>query len=97
MIGTVTTAGLLDRWLESRAVLRLLDEAEHPDIVDKYGRVWTWMDGEVYRHEGMAWPKWAFDDPDSYGLPSPELANNPNYQLCEICRQAWPKPEPNKE
>lgn len=28
-----------------------------PDITDNEGRVWAWWKGDLYRHEGKAWPK----------------------------------------
>lgn len=66
-------------------------EAEHPPIVDRYGREWAWWDKDVYIHDGtLAFTRDAIQDP-RLGLPSPECAANPNYsKLCAICRQDWP-------
>jgi len=57
-------------------------------ITDRYGRVWTHFDRELYAHCRMAFPERMIA---TLGLPSPSLADNPNYDLCEICRQEWPK------
>jgi len=64
---------------------------ERPDITDRHGRVWRWWGKELYCHDGLlAWPRDMIDRPD-LGLPSPLLADNPNYAgLCDICRSEWP-------
>lgn len=80
---------LVDRWLAARAALAEIERAEHPDVVDGYGRVWRWKFGEVYSHDDtLAFPRHMID---GAGLPSAELADNPNYsKLCQTCRQDWP-------
>lgn len=82
---------LLQDWTNARAGLRALEEAEHPPMTDHYGRVWTWSAGDTYIHDGlMAWTREMILRQDA-GLPSPELAGNPNYAgLCAICRSNWP-------
>lgn len=83
---------LLDEWQVARATLRLIEEAEHPDIIDVHGRVWTWWKGDLYRHDGvLAWPLSLIRDP-AFGLPRAGLADgNPNYaSLCAICRRETP-------
>lgn len=88
---------LVDRWLATRAALAEIERAEHPDVVDGYGRVWHWKFGEVYSHDDtLAFPRHMID---GAGLPSAKLADNPNYsKLCPTCRQDWPAtPEPKPE
>lgn len=66
-----------------------VERAEHPDVVDHHGRVWTWKDGDLYVHDGaLAWPL-VFVLDGRHGLPEPGLADrNPNYSgLCLICRR----------
>lgn len=79
-------AVLLDRWHAARAELRALEVAEHPPIIDKFGREWTWKDENLYTHDSMAWPATIFDGPDSYGLPKASALNNPNYVFCDTCK-----------
>jgi hypothetical protein len=76
---------LVDRWLAARAALRALDEAGHPDLTDGYGRTWTWLDHDLYRHDQMAWPREEIES-GRFGLPGPKVRANPNYDLCPICR-----------
>lgn len=68
-----TTSRMLDEWAAARAALAEMERAEHPDITDARGRVWSWWRGDLYRHtvqEGefhpnpritagytMAWPR----------------------------------------
>lgn len=40
---------LLVQWRAARAELAALEAAEHPDITDVHGRVWTWWKGDLYR------------------------------------------------
>lgn len=86
---TAPTVQLLAEWTRARAALRELERTEHPDITDPHGRVWTWVDGDLYEHdETLAFPA---DRIPGAGLPSPALADNPNYhRLCSICRSQWP-------
>lgn len=85
--GRYAVSTLVDEWWVARAVQRELERAAHPDITDRFGRVWTWKDGDLYTHDNtLAFPL-AFID-DRIGLPRPGLADeNPNYAgLCAICR-----------
>jgi hypothetical protein len=56
-----------------------------PPITDHYGRVWTWVNGQLYSHCGMAWTSDMIRDPASR-LPSGAILTNPNYDLCPICK-----------
>lgn len=40
--------GLIAEWQRLRAEIRALEKAEHPDITDVDGRVWTWWKGDLY-------------------------------------------------
>lgn len=82
-------ARMLADWRAARLVLAALERQEHPDIEDRFGRVWVWKSGDLYTHDAtLAFPA-AFID--WARLPSPELAGNPNYaRLCAICRSEWP-------
>jgi hypothetical protein len=74
------------RWLDLRQQIAELDRASHPDITDRYGRVWVWSSGDLYVHdETIAISR---DWIASWGLPARGLADrNPNYaKLCGICR-----------
>lgn len=77
---------MIGEWQTLRAELRQIEEAEHPAITDKYGRVWTWKDKDLYVHDGMAWPESFFNDHASYGLPSARALSNPNYTFCDTCK-----------
>jgi hypothetical protein len=82
----------LDEWRAVRAELRAIEAAEHPDVVDGYGRVWQWQPGpgDLYAHDGMALPLAAVTGGGAR-LPLPMLAGNPNYRgLCDICVRDWP-------
>jgi len=74
----------INEWQRMRAELKALERAEHPDIIDHHGRTWSWKSRDLYVHDSMAWPKSVIED-GRHGLPSPELADNPNYRLCDIC------------
>jgi hypothetical protein len=78
-------APLVDGWLEARRALREAEQAEHPDVTDALGRVWTWMDGDIYTHDGMAWPLDHITHP-GIGWPTAAALDNPNYQWCATCR-----------
>jgi hypothetical protein len=80
---------LIDEWRAARSELAEIERAEHPDIIDHHGRIWTWISGDLYRHCQLAWPERFIRAP--HGLPSPRLADNPNYRLCEICTKEWPR------
>lgn len=83
---TETVGRLVDQWQAARAALTELERAEHPDIVDRFGRVWTWRGrGDLYRHCGMAFPgDWLKED-GRIGLPSQRSLDNPNSDPCTIC------------
>jgi len=78
------TGSMIQEWMRLRAELNAAERAEHPDITDHHGRVWTWIDGDLYQHCGMAWPRHSIED-TRHGLPSESVRNNPNYDLCEVC------------
>jgi hypothetical protein len=48
---------MVTEWRALRLVLAELEAAEHPDVTDVQGRVWTWWKGDLFRHEGKAWPR----------------------------------------
>lgn len=87
----VSIGAVLEEWLAARARLRLLEELEHPDVVDEYGRVWVWRSGDLYAHDDtLALPLALIE---GYGLPPAALVENPNYAgLCALCRSRWPGP-----
>ena len=75
---------MIAEWQSLRDELTQIEAAEHPAIVDGFGRTWIWWKGELYRHCGMAWTAGMIRSP--HGLPSESVRSNPNYSLCEICR-----------
>ncbi|MGW6789973.1 hypothetical protein [Streptomyces chartreusis] len=76
-------ANLIAEWQNARAQLAAIERAEHPDVVDRHGRTWTWVSKDLYRHCGNAAPADMIND---FGLPSQKVLDNPNYgELCEIC------------
>lgn len=78
-----SVARLLGDWRASRKALATLEAAEHPDITDRFGRVWTWRGrGDLYRHCGTAAPADMIND---FGLPTQGALDNPNYDLCDVC------------
>ncbi len=78
-------AALIDEWQAVRAQLAEIERAEHPDIVDEYGRTWTWRGrGDLYVHHGFAFPERMVRA--GVGRPSKVLLDNPNYDLCDICK-----------
>ncbi|MFF3312530.1 hypothetical protein [Streptomyces sp. NPDC002952] len=80
-----SVAALMGRWLSARAALAAIEHAEHPDIVDHHGRVWTWWKGTLYRHCGLAWPR-VFIEDTGHGLPTMSALTNPNYpKFCDVC------------
>ncbi|MFH8805258.1 hypothetical protein ACH4F6_37910 [Streptomyces sp. NPDC017936] len=76
---TEAVGRLIDEWRTAREALAELERAEHPDITDRFGRVWTWKTGrgDIYVHDGMAFPR-AFLEDDAVGLPSQAVLDNPN-------------------
>lgn len=86
---TASIAAMLAGWEASRATLRAIKEAEHPDLTDQFGRTWQWKDKDLYTHDALL-----AATPDvianvNLGLPRAGLADdNPNYAgLCSICRR----------
>lgn len=89
------TGQLVDEWQSARTQMASVESAEHSDLTDNHGRVWVyWKGGDdaLYRHDkGLAKPASMVVKPDGQ-LPSEQLADNPNYQLCSICTAGWPTP-----
>lgn len=79
-------------WITTRAELRAIEETEHPDIVDHFGRAWVWRSGDLYAHDQtLALTASMIDEA---GLPPATLATNPNYyRLCAICTAQWTEEE----
>lgn len=76
---------MIDNWQAARAELAAIERAEHPDITDHHGRVWTWWKGDLYRHCSLAWTRGMVLD-GRHGLPTEKARSNPNYHLCAVCR-----------
>lgn len=78
-------AQLIASWQAARAELAAIERAEHPDITDHHGRVWTWRGrGDLYRHCSLAWPE-EFVRNNRHGLPTQAALDSPNYDLCDLC------------
>src|SRR5689334_4293693 len=77
-----TVGNLVASWQAVRAELHEIERSEHPDITDRFGRVWTWKSKDLYRHCGTACD---VDMIPQFCLPSQRALDNPNYDLCEIC------------
>jgi hypothetical protein len=77
---------LIDEWRVARAALRETSKADHPDLTDVFGRVWTWVAGDLYRHDSMAWTSEMVKSPNLRG-PSQDALTNPNYTWCGRCRE----------
>lgn len=62
----------------------------HPDIADRFGRVWVWHHEDLYIHDGaISCPGHLIESPNMQ-LPNRKLRGNPNYAgLCEICTSEW--------
>ena len=73
---------MVNEWLTARAALAAIERAEHPDITDRYDRVWVWRGKTLYAHCGNAAP---LDMINSFGLPTQRALDNPNYDPCAIC------------
>lgn len=64
----------------------------HPDITDRFGRVWVWKHSDIYTHddaialtEDLLLTGYA-----RMSLPHRKLRDNPNYAgLCGICKSEW--------
>lgn len=76
---------MIAEWQALRSEISEAERAEHPDVVDHHGRSWSWIAGDLYQHCGMAWPLHSIQNP-RHGLPSESVRNNPNYDLCDICK-----------
>ncbi|MFG3715815.1 hypothetical protein [Micromonospora sp. NPDC047730] len=83
---------MLAEWRSLRADLRAMEEAEHPDVTDALGRVWTWVSGDLYRHDSMAWPLAHVLNP-AVGWSRAGLLDNPNYRFCGVCREGMSRTE----
>ncbi|MFG3509637.1 hypothetical protein ACGF5F_29515 [Streptomyces sp. NPDC047821] len=80
---SMAVSKLIAEWQAVRAALAKIEHAEHPDIIDRHGRVWTWRGrGDLYRHCGNAAPA---DMINNFGLPPQRALDNPNYDLCDTC------------
>lgn len=75
---------------ERMKLREITTKRSHPDITDRFGRVWVWKDRDLYVHDGLiAIPENFVRDPDIQ-LPNRKLRGNPNYAgLCEICTSEW--------
>lgn len=92
--GVLAVRGMLAEWQALRAELRAIEEAEHPAVTDKWGRVWTWVSGDLWHHDDtLALTRDMIDK--LTGLPPEKLRGNPNYHgLCDICRSQWADTSP---
>lgn len=91
--GVRAVRGMLAEWQALRAELRAIEEAEHPAVTDKFGRVWTWVSGDLWHHDDTLAVTRDMIERDT--LPAERIRNNPNYwQLCEICRSQWADSSP---
>lgn len=70
---------MIDAWMSIRAELHALEKAEHPDVTDRFGRVWTWWKGDLYGHCSMAWTQ-DMITAESIGLPTIHYTG-----MCDIC------------
>lgn len=62
----------------------------HPDITDRFGRVWVHHGGELYIHDDLISCPEKFIRDKGMQLPNRKLSGNPNYAgLCAICRSEW--------
>ncbi|WP_394436180.1 hypothetical protein [Streptomyces sp. SGAir0957] len=76
---------LIARWMVAREELAALEQAEHPDVTDRLGRVWTWRSGDQYGHCGLNSPRCCLEDGVIF-LPTQPCLDNPNYaHFCDIC------------
>jgi hypothetical protein len=87
--GVRVVRGMLAEWHALRAELRAIEETEHPAFTDRFGRVWTWVSGDLWHHDDtLALPRDMIDKLTQ--LPPETLRDNPNYwRLCETCRSQW--------
>lgn len=67
-----------------------LPNTSHPDITDRFGRVWVWKSREIYTHDNVLMVPREFIERSEINLPHKRTANNHKYAgLCEICRSEW--------
>lgn len=78
-------ASLVDDLIALRRAVREIEEEEHPDLVDAFGRTWTWKSHDLYVHDSMAWPRDSVLSP-TIGWPSASVLDNPNYRWCDTCK-----------
>lgn len=92
--GLLVVREKLAAWQAARAELRALEEAEHPPFRDRWGRLWTWVSGDLWHHDDtLAYPRDMIDALTA--LPPEKLRDNPNYwKLCGICRSGWQDKSP---
>lgn len=83
--GRGVAAGLVDALRQARRELRDAEVAEHPNLTDALGRVWTWKSNDLYVHDSMAWTSASILHPN-IGWPTQVALANPNYQWCATCR-----------
>lgn len=80
---SAAVSALVADWKAARTALADLERADHLDIVDRFGRTWTWTGrSDTYRHCGNAAPAHMIGD---FGLPTQTALDNPNYDLCVVC------------
>jgi hypothetical protein len=79
-------AGLVGEWQASRESLRETERGAHPDLTDVFGRVWTWISGDLYQHDSMTWTSAMVGSPSLRG-PSSDALASPNYTWCTRCRE----------
>ena len=62
----------------------------HPDITDRFGRVWVWKARDLYTHDSiLCVPSLWITSPDMQ-LPNRKLGWNHRYAgLCAICKSEW--------
>ncbi|WP_285554843.1 hypothetical protein [Actinoplanes regularis] len=77
---------LVAQWPAAQQGLREVEKALHPDLTDVFGRTWTWVAGDLYRHDSMTWTKTMVLSPKLRG-PSTDALNNPGSEWCARCRE----------
>lgn len=90
--GTAAAREAVANWLTARAELRAIDQAEHADIIDRFGRRWVWVSGDLWSHDRTLTIPEAWIATSK--LPPATLAANHNYRrLCGICTSEWTQVE----
>jgi len=94
--GVLAVRGLVAEWQALRAELRAIEEAEHPAVTDKFGRVWTWTCHDCYHHDNtLALTRDMIDA--LAGLPPEKLRGNPTTGSCArpaVAGGPTPRPSP---